>query len=378
MGIQERTVLPRRTPLTALPGARRTPVDWRRYSKQVRHARRRLPRYEHPVAVSLAVSLVFAVAGLSLLQVVGVGIGAGMQQLASAVVATIPQPREVDLVLNETQVSVSAAPVFEGVPEVTRSNAVTVAGRVPAFASRADRAVALSLNGGAIGTLPIGSDGRFGPLAITVPDGVSTLTATLLDGLAEVASTAMTVLVDRTPPPLAIARPKAAEVVEGPDVIVEGKTEPGADVTVNGLAVRPNPDGTFSERLTAAAGPLQLTIVAKDRAGNETKTALAITVKASSQTQTSGTALALTLDRTKVRPGEAVIAKIVATEAGKPKADLSVTLQVGVITIGSYRTDASGAVNVGFAAPNHEVDDVAIVILGGGTSARATLTVSTK
>lgn len=86
----------------------------------------------------------------------------------------------------------------------------------------------------------------------------------------------------------------------------------------------------------------------------------------------------MTLDRAKVRPGETVVAKIVATASGLPKSDVGVTLQVGVFTVGTYKTDASGVAVVGFAAPDHEIDDVAVVVLGGGTSARATLTVSNK
>ena len=79
-----------------------------------------------------------------------------------------------------------------------------------------------------------------------------------------------------------------------------------------------------------------------------------------------------------MRPGETVVAKIIAAENGIAKADVAVTLQVGVFTVGTYKTDASGVAIVGFAAPDHEIDDVAVVVLGGGTSARATLTVSTK
>ena len=60
----------------------------------------------------------------------------------------------------------------------------------------------------------------------------------------------------------------------------------------------------------------------------------------------------------------------------KLKADLAVTLQVGVVTIGTYRTDSTGTVRRGFAAPNHEVEAAAVVVLAGGTSARATLTVA--
>src|SRR5206468_614779 len=122
------------------------------------------------------------------------------------------------------------------------------------------------------------------------------------------------------------------ETLDGPDVIVEGKTEAGADVIVNDRAVRPNPDGTFTERLTAPVGPLALTILARDKAGNETRTQLSLTVKEPIQAA-AGTVLAVSLDRTKVRPGETVIAKVVATDSGRPKADLVVTLQVGVFTI---------------------------------------------
>jgi hypothetical protein len=356
---------------------RRRPVDWHRYSKQVHRAQRRLPRHEHPIGVSLAASLAFAVAGLWLLQLVGGGIGAGIQQLGSSLMSTLPQARESELVLGETQVNVGGTLMLDGLPEFTKSNAVTISGKVPAFAIGSGRTIELVLNGLTIGTFPIAGDGRFGGTAITLPDGTSTITARLLEGATDVATTSATVFVDRTAPALSITRPKATESIEGPDIIVEGKTEPGADVSVNDRALRPNPDGTFTERLTAVPGTLTLNVVARDKAGNETKTSLAITVKPASQAAV-GTTVAVTLDRAKVRPGETVVARVVATENGKPKADLAVTLQVGVITIGTYKTDASGTAIIGFAAPNHEVDDVAIVILGGGTSARATLTVATK
>lgn len=355
---------------------RRRPVDWRRYSKHVRRAQRRLPRYEHPLAISLAFSLLFAVAGMSLLQVIGVGIGAGMQQLGGSLVSTLPQAKESQLVLGEAPVSVSAAPVLDALPEFTKTNAVTVSGKVPAFAIASGRQIEVDLNGQAVGVFPIASDGRFGGGTITLPDGTSTITARLVEGTSEIAASSATVVVDRTAPPLSITRPKANDTIEGPDVVIEGKTEAGVEVSVSGRALRPNPDGTFTERLSAPTGPLTLAIVARDKAGNETKTALQLTVKVSSQAPTAGVAMAVLLDRTKVRPSETVVARIVATENGKPKADLAVTLSVGVFTVGTYKTDANGIANIGFAAPNHEVEDVAVVVLGAGTSARATLTVA--
>lgn len=360
------------------PAPKRAPIDHRRYQAQVRHASRRLPRYEHPLPVSLAVSVVFAVAGLALLQLVGVGLGAGIQQLAGSVVGSIPQPGKGDIVLGETQVTVSAAPVLEGLPEFTRSSAVPIGGKVPAFAVRPGRIVAVAVNGRTVATYPILDQGRFGGAPLTLADGASTVTAALLDGTTEIASASATVVVDRTPPALSITRPKARDTVEGPEVIVEGKTEPGADVTVNDRPLRPNLDGTFTDRVVAAPGITALTIVAKDKAGNETAQRIEVTVKPAAQITTAGTSLSVTLDRAKVRPGETVVARVIALESGKAKAGLAVTLQVGVVTIGTRKTDATGAAVIGFAAPNHEVDDAAVVVSGGGTSARALLTVSAK
>jgi len=145
----------------AVPG-RRAPVDWRLYAAQVGRGKRRLARYEHPLAVSVAVSLIFTIAGILLLQSVGVGIGAGLKELGSSVVSSLPKQQEVDLILGETPVNVSAAPILDGLPEFTKSNAVPIAGKIPAFAVKPGRAVVISVNGKSVGSFPVGTDGRFG------------------------------------------------------------------------------------------------------------------------------------------------------------------------------------------------------------------------
>lgn len=357
------------------PPRRRRPVDWRRYSKQARRARRKLPRYEHPLLVSLAISIVFTFAGIALLQLMGVGVAAGLRDLTAAIAGALPQAQEEPLVIGETQVNVSAAPILEGLPEFSKTNEVSLAGRVPDFAVRPERAISLAVNGQFTSTFAIGPDGKFGGSLVTLADGSNTLVVTLLDGQTEIDSSSYTVVVDHTPPVLSLTRPKDGDEVVGPDVVIEGRTEPAADVAVNDRALRPNPDGSFTERLVAQPGPLKVTIVAKDKAGNETKAQLTLTVKAPSQSAVPGVSLAVSLDRTRVRQGETVVARILATQDGRPKAGLAVTLQVGVITIGSYSTDANGIATVGFAAPDHDIEDVAVVALGGGASARATFSV---
>lgn len=376
MAVPGHAVRRKRTPLVAATTAkRRRPVDWRRYTKRVQAAQVRLPRYEHPLLVSLAVSLLFAVAGMSLLAVIGGGLGAGIQQTLGTVVSALPQGKgQATIDLGEQRFTVSAAPVLDPLPEFTKGDKITVAGKIPSFAALAGRQVEITLNGTLVATVPFAADGRFTSRELTLPEGTSTVTARLVEGTSEVAVTSATVVVDRAAPQLSITRPRAGETVDT-EVVIEGRTDPDAEVTVSGRALRPNPDGVFTDRINAPVGPLTLQIAAKDRAGNETKTALTITVRQATAAPAGGVTLGVSLDRTRVRPGETVVVKAIATEGGKPRADLTVTLQVGVFTVGTYKTDATGIATIGFAAPDHEADDVAIVVLGGGTAARATLQV---
>lgn len=376
MAVPGHAVRRKRTPSIApSAAARRRPVDWRRYAERVATARVRLPRYEHPLLVSLAFSLLFAVAGMSLLGAVGSRSRASIQQIGGTVAGALPQGKgEAKIDLGEQRFTVSAAPVLDPLPEFTRSDKITVAGKVPSFAALAGRQVEITLNGTLVGAVPFAADGRFTSRELTLPDGASTISARLVEGTSEIAVASASVVVDRVAPALSITRPRAGETVDT-DVVIEGRTEPDAEVTVSGRALRPNPDGVFTDRLSAPVGPLTLQIAAKDKAGNETKTALAITVRQATAAPAAGIALGVTLDRTRVRPGETVVVKAIATEGGRPRADLAVTLQVGVFTVGTYRTDATGVATIGFAAPDHEADDVSVVVLGGGTAARATLQV---
>lgn len=342
---------------------------------RVRAAQLRLPRYEHPILVSVAISLVFAVAGMSLLGLIGGGLGAGIQQTLGTVAGALPQGKgQATIDLGEQRFSVGAAPILDALPEFTRNDKVTVAGRIPSFAALAGRQVEIALNGTLVGTVPFAAEGRFTSKELTLPDGTSTISVRLVEGTTEIAVTSASVVVDRVAPAIQVTRPRPGETVDT-EVVIEGRTDPDAEVTVSGRALRPNPDGVFTDRINAPVGPLTLQIAAKDRAGNETKTALTITVRQATIAPAGATTLGVSLDRTRVRPGETVVVKAIATEGGKPRADLTVTLQVGVFTVGTYKTDAAGVATIGFAAPDHEADDVSIVVLGGGTAARATLQV---
>lgn len=353
---------------------KRKPVDWRRYTAHVRKAEKKLARRRHPFLATVIGSIVLGILGSLFAQAVGVSLLAGLQDLGGSLVSALPQNEDSELVIGERPVTVSTAPILDTLPEFVKVNELQFEGRVPAFALRPESLISLSLNGKVISDLTIAPDGRFGGVPLQLQDGPNIIKAALVEGTTEIAATSHTVVVDRFGPALSIVRPVTNATVVGDEVIIEGKTEAAADVTVNDRALRPNPDGTFTERILASPGPLNLVIIAKDRAGNETKTEILVMVE-ERQAGADGLTLAVSVDRAVVKPGQTVTAEVHAIQDGQLRPDVPVTLQVGVITIGTYRTDASGVARISFAAPNHEAEDVAVIVLGGGTSGRATFSV---
>ena len=332
----------------------------------------RLPR---PIPALNAGILVLA--GLFILYttpLVGGALGSGVSELTTSFGDVFPQgqgTRSIDLPSGGASVT-AADPVAQGLPDFTKDPALTLKGAVPAFALGAGRTVEVALNGAVVSNVPPDVAGAFSA-ALTLRDGPNAIALTLLSGKDMVAHSSYTVVLDRVAPALEITKPKSGDTVDGPNVTVTGKTEAGATVVLNDRTIVINQDGTFTDFVTASAGPLTITLVARDRAGNETTVKTPITVKG---TATAGPlAVSVTLDKTKVLPGGFVTATIFLTANGAPQANQQVTLSVGVITIGSATTDASGVARISFFAPPNE-GDAAVVVLATGASGRATLTVA--
>ncbi len=75
-------------------------------------------------------------------------------------------------------------------------------------------------------------------------------------------------LEDRTPPFLEVGAPQQL----GHLFIVEGRTEPGADVTVNGEHVEPDAEGAFRKAVEFREdGWNELVVIARDPSGNPTE-----------------------------------------------------------------------------------------------------------
>jgi hypothetical protein len=82
-------------------------------------------------------------------------------------------------------------------------------------------------------------------------------------------TTSWTLYLDITPPPLTVLQPKDGLLTNQSTVMVTGKTEAGAAVTVNGVPAVVGADGAFSAQLGLTVGPNFITVVASDAAGNK-------------------------------------------------------------------------------------------------------------
>lgn len=319
---------------------------------------------------------ILASAGLFLIltgPVVGTTLGDGIRQIAAGLTESIAGQLgsgQIELPVGAGNV-VSAEPVVNGLPDFTQDAELPLSGRVPSFAIAAGRSVEIVLNAAVIANAELDATGTFAA-SLTLKDGANAIGLTLLSGKDVIARSAYTVILDKTPPTLDLIGPTDGATVEGPNVVVQGKAEVGSSVTVNGRTIVPGQDGSFSESFTPPVGPVAITVVARDRAGNETTSKINVTLRG----PTAAAALVtVTLDRTRVRPGEIVGAQIRVTENGIPKVGALATLSVGVVTIGSSRTDAFGNTRIAFAAPPNE-GDAAVVVFAAGASGRTVLTVA--
>ena len=319
---------------------------------------------------------ILAVAGAFLIMtgpVIGSSIADGIREITTSVSESIGGQlgtAQIELPSGAGNV-VSAEPVVNGLPDFTRDALLQLSGRVPAFALAPGRSVEIVLNAAVAANAELDDTGTFAA-SLTLKDGANAIGLTLLSGKDVVARSAYTVTLDRQPPALELLGPTTGAAVEGPNVVVSGKTEVGAVVTVNGRTIVPGQDGSFNETFTPPVGPVAITVIARDRAGNETTAKSNVTLRAPA---TTAAVVTVTLERARVRPGEIVVANIRVTENGIPKIGTRATLSVGLITIGSFATDGFGNARFGFAAPPNE-GEAAVFVFAAGTSGRALLTVA--
>jgi hypothetical protein len=121
-----------------------------------------------------------------------------------------------------------------------------------------------------------------GGFAVTAGvDGQSQLLVEAIDPAGNITRSTLTLTVDTTPPGLSIASPSPFQSVYTMPLVVDGTTEAGAGVTVNGLAAVVQADGRFSASIAhLEEGSNLITIVARDAVGNAVTKGLSVTYSA--------------------------------------------------------------------------------------------------
>jgi hypothetical protein len=82
---------------------------------------------------------------------------------------------------------------------------------------------------------------------------------------------------DTTPPALSLSKPGQGAVLVGTTFLVEGTTEVGATVFIDGEEVPVSASGTFSKSLPLANGTTSVTVEAYDALGNKADTVVSVT-----------------------------------------------------------------------------------------------------
>ena len=354
---------------------RRDAVSRDRYRAIARGAGVRAPARPRWIDAALVGAL--AITLLIALPRAAAAVGAGFEQVLTSIQSAIPllQGRgSIDLPAGGSS-SVGAAPIADSLPAYTREPQLQLTGKVPSFAVQSGRSLQIVLNGAVVTTTPLDPSGAFSA-TLALKDGANSVGIALVADRDVVAASSYTVVLDRTPPTLTIAQPAAGSTVDSKNIIVSGTTEVGSTITVNGRMVVPAPDGGFTDSFSASAGSVPITIVARDRAGNETTQKVTVVAQQVTQTATTAT-VTVTLDKATARAGQGVLATIYVVGTTGPRAGVPVTLSVGVVQIGTGVTDGTGTARISFVAPPAE-GDVSVVVLGAGSSGRASLTITAR
>jgi hypothetical protein len=324
--------------------ARRYIVTHRRSATAVR-ATRQLIRQAAAIGALLVVGLLIADQSVA-------GVRGTFDALGDAISRALPVPIIERAAQPTTEpVAPNAAPILDPITRVTKSDRLSVSGRLPSFARGGSPSIEIAVNGTLAAAPAVDGDGKF-HATVTLANGSNTIVVTVIRGDERASALPRTVVLDTVPPALNVTKPADAATVDGPNVAVEGKTDVGSTISVNGVGTTVTPDGLFATSLPASLGPFTIDVIARDEAGNETKKTLQVTVQQS--TQNASLFVTVTLDRTTARVGTTVNADIAVTDHGNPASFATVTVTVGLNTVGRGTTDATGRYHVSFNAPSTE------------------------
>ncbi len=125
------------------------------------------------------------------------------------------------------------------------------------------------------------NEGQFILDNLKLTSGRNEITAVAKDAEGNESQTSLPAVVeyDTSPPDLEITKPTDGETITGleSEITIEGKTEGGAKLSVNGRLVIVSPEGDFNYQYSLKEGENSFKIVAQDKAGNQTEKEIKVT-----------------------------------------------------------------------------------------------------
>ncbi|EKD87591.1 MAG: hypothetical protein ACD_36C00012G0003, partial [uncultured bacterium] len=128
-------------------------------------------------------------------------------------------------------------------------------------------------NDSEIKKLTLDESGNFS-VPIKLSEGANAISTKIIDeeGNASELSTVYTVTYKKSAPVLEVSQPNDGDNITGEKntVLVSGRAEENAKVTINGRLAILGSDGSFHVTITLSEGDNTITIIATDKAGNQT------------------------------------------------------------------------------------------------------------
>lgn len=168
-------------------------------------------------------------------------------------------------------------PYLTPLPLYTNKDQVKIEGFAEAGAE-----ITLFINGTENAKTVAEKGGQFSFPSVSLKEGENEISALAKDGAGNesLKSSVLKIILDKKPPELSVNKPEEGQVFTGENnrIEVAGKTEPGATVKINNHQASVLADGSFDFTFIAnSEGEIKITVVATDRAGNETKAQIAVT-----------------------------------------------------------------------------------------------------
>lgn len=165
-------------------------------------------------------------------------------------------------------------PRFDSVPEATNSATLLIKGFAEPGSTVELSSETITLS------LVTDKEGEFST-QIRLANGENTISALAVDssGNKSASSPSIKVELKTTKPLLELQEPAEGKTLSGSDntLTVSGKIENGDSITVNGRFVSIDKDGKFQTQVLLSSGENKIEAIAKDKAGNETKTERKVT-----------------------------------------------------------------------------------------------------